>query len=898
MRECLKKVILHERYRIEEVLGYGGFAITYRATDLNSQTLVAIKEYFPKLGCGRTAENTDIYCTGDADFFNKNKERFYREAGMLKELNGINEVVRVIDCFEENGTVYIVMEYVQGRTLSEYVREQGVFEWEVFRDILKGIVSALIRIHERGLIHRDLSPENIMLLADGSVKLLDFGAVKEVGTEVEVGDALTSPTEVIVKKGFAPVEQYQNWGNLGPWTDVYGLCATIHFCLTGKLLPDALDRVLGVEGQEEEEDQAERSEKEGQNATDRMPEHVRNAIKRGTQTRIADRPRSMEELYRLLFCDEEPERRKSKRRAPRKLCVLIGAGAALTLGAIWFWTHCVYVTLRAGQDIQEYLDRPYVLQVTIPDGVTADPAILSVQKRIVIEDGGILAPGALVLEEGGSIRVEGELVLEGSAVIVRREGDCMEIGESGVLRGNENTLYLLGCDGSFLYTEREERPDLGVSRIVEIDEEALFADAVSVTDYEELQKWSNGMRAVSIDADMDISENICLGVPVRISEGVTVSCREGQWFTVNGDVALFNRGVFRGGLQVLDRAAVVNYGTVETGVFEEWIGLWIETDAVVVNAGNIHAYLGTSVWKDGAIYNLGEFIGYDLCLRGGWMFNMGRLQISGDRNGCVISRESVLWNRGKMQVLPGARVYNCSRIENTGEIIVEKNAVFASALLVNEGYFEAGNGAELGAISGVYFGTGEYRLMGTVGLKNITRCRNVAHWEEGTGFTGGENAAAVVSNQEQLLAALADECVAAVFTENAMTVSENLDVEKPLLLFGDLAMQDGAEVRLYGSGLLVMKEMEISNARLLLQSGDIVCGGKSLVLRNSDVSIDGDSIFWTQNANFHMEGTWIENNGTIRLEGWPEDALSWRNSGISDAGMVQMWKQPNITDGE
>lgn len=898
MRECLKTVILHERYRIEEVLGYGGFAITYRATDLNSQTMVAIKEYFPKSGYERIPGTTSIFCTEDAALYEKSKERFYREAGMLKELDGIDEVVCIIDCFEENGTVYIVMEYVQGRTLSEYVREQGVFEWEVFHDILKKVVIALIRIHEQGFIHRDLSPENIMLLADGSVKLLDFGAVKEVGTEVEVGDALTNPTEAIVKKGFAPVEQYQNWGNLGPWTDVYGLCATIYFCLTGKLLPDALDRVLGVEEQEENEDWPNQSMKEGEDAAGGMPEHIRNAVERGTQTRIADRPRSMEELYGLLFCDEEPECRKGKQHIGRKLWVLMGVGTALTLGVIWFWTHCVYVTLREGQDIQKYLDRPYVLQVTVPDGVAAAPANLSVQKRIVIEDGGVLAPGELVMEEGGSIRVEGELVLEGSVVRVRREGCCAEIGESGVLRENVYTLYLLGGTGSFPHTEREEEPDLGSSVIIRTDEEALFADAVSVTSYEELQRWCNGSRAVSIDEDLDIPEQICLQVPVRISEGVTVNCRENQWFTVCREGMLLNKGVFRGGLQVIDGAEAVNYGTLETGVFHEWTGLWIERDAILVNEGTIRAYLGTSVWKGGIVYNLGEFIGYDLCLRGGCMLNMGSLQISGDRNGCVISRESVLWNRGKMQVLSGARVYNSSHIENTGEIFVEENAAFASILLVNEGVFEAGYGAELGEIPGVYFGNGEYRLTGTVGLQNIARCGEAARWEDGAGFTCGEKAAAVVSDQEQLSAALADERIAAVFTENAITVSEDLDVEKPLLLFGDLTVQDGAEVRLLGSGLLVMKEAEISNARLLLQSGHIVCSGTSLILRNSDVCIDGDSLFRTKNTDFYMEGTRIENNGAIRLEGWPEDAFSWRDSGISDAGTVQMWKQPDISDKE
>lgn len=941
MRVCLKEVILHERYRIEEVIGYGGFAITYRATDLSCQTAVAIKEYFPKSGCERNPEDTGVHCTGDETFYQKNKERFFREAGILRELDGIDEVVHMIECFEENGTVYIVMEYVQGRTLSSCVKEQGAFEWEAFHDILKAIVSALIRVHEKGVIHRDLSPENMMLLADGSVKLLDFGAVKEVGTEVEVGDELTRPTEAIVKKGFAPVEQYQNWGNLGPWTDVYGLCATIYFCLTGKVMQDALDRALGVEAREEAEE-AEDSGQKGQDAERSMPEHVRDAIRAGTQVRIADRPRDMEELYGLLFNDEKTKHTGKKRHVGRILCVLAGIGAALMLSAVWFRSRPDaegnvvperpegsvvsesldaegsvvpehsdaegsvipeqpgYVTLQQGEDIQAYLDKPYVQQVTVPEGVTAEPAMLSVQKRIVVEDGGTLAPGALVMEEGGYVNIEGKLALEASVVSIRRDGCCIEIGKDGVLSGDENTLYLLNGNEEFLHVQGGDIPNLGSAKIVREDEEATFADAVSVTNYEELKDWCRGDRAVSIDADIDIPEQILITVPLRISEGVTVSCKGGEWFVIASKVPFINRGVFRGGLLVTNGAAAVNYGTMETGAYKEWVGLWVEKNAAVVNAGILHAYLGSGVWKDGILFNMGEFMGYDLYLHGGQMINAGIFWVSGDRNGCVVSAGSTLWNKGTMEALPDAHVDNFSTIVNTGDIIVGEKAVFTSALLVNDGCFEARNGAELGSIPGVYLGEGEYRLAGSVGIENIARCKKAVRWEDGTGLPasedsdspGGERVAAVVATQEQLLAALADESAAAVFTEGAIIVSEDLTVEKPLLLFGDLTMQDGAEAGICGGALLVMEDAAIANAGLRLQGGRVVCCAAAFALKNSKVSIDEDSVFQTRNTDLVVEGTWMENDGTVQLEGWPEDSLDWRDSGVSGSGSFASWKQP------
>lgn len=891
MRVCLGEVMLHARYLIGDALGFGGFAITYRALDTNSQTTVAIKEYFPKSGCEREADSNRIYCTEDPDFFQKNKERLLREAQTLEQLCDMDEVVRILDSFEENGTAYIVMEYVEGRTLSSYVKEQGAFEWEALAPIMRLIINALIHIHERGLIHRDLSPENIMLLVDGSVKLLDFGAVKEVGTSVQVGDALTRATEAIVKKGFAPIEQYQNWGNLGPWTDVYGLCATIYFCLTEKKMPDAMDRVLGVEeygADTDMDDCTEQTARERDAAERKIPLHVREAVERGTQIRITDRLRSMEELYELLFADETRGRENGKERKQRKWRgMLIGVclvAAVIVSGVFYFFeSHYMNYTLRPGEDIQACMDKPYVKSIIIPSGVKSETDSLLINKRIEIREGGVLTVGLMTIADEGSIRVDGMLVIENSVVRITREGCCVELGECGSLVRNENTLFLVKNNEAFLHAEGEEGPDLFTCRMINWDEEALFADAVSVTSYEELKaevESGNGGRAISIDADIDIPENIGFAVPIRVSEGVTVHGSIGEiWFYVGGSGLLVNHGVFNVGL-IVDDVPVVNYGRMEMGTPGYWESFRIRGDCVFVNTGTVDLHLGASLWDNSSLYNLGEMNSYDLSMMGGCLLNFGNLQVCGnENNGFNISKESILYQRGTMRILPSMQVYNYSCIENTGKIIVENNALFASALLINNGYFEADNGVRLGDFSGVYFGDGEYNLTGVVGSSNVTRCQG--------------DSAVFVSTQEQLTEALSDESILAVFADKEMIITSNINVEKPLFLYGGLVMQNGAQLLLNGGELFLMKEAEIFDAELCLQNSSIVCGAVNLSIWNSHISLDEDSTWNCCHLDILFSGTQIENAGQIDFRGWTDDTFFMDNSDVTGSGMFSVWGEYN-----
>jgi len=234
--------VLQNRYLLGKVLGQGGFGITYMGYDQTLGIPVAVKEYYPSglvmRECSHSLSVTN--CEGaTGSLFAGNRDRFLREARSLAQLSHVPEVVQVRDFFQENNTAYIVMEFLAGQTLKSYVRNRTApLTLRETVAVLLPVFRGLGRVHEAGLVHRDISPDNIMLTSDKTVKLLDFGAVRDVGA-ADVDKELTKSTEAILKQGFAPLEQYQKKGSLGPWTDVYALCATIYYCLTKTTPPDA-----------------------------------------------------------------------------------------------------------------------------------------------------------------------------------------------------------------------------------------------------------------------------------------------------------------------------------------------------------------------------------------------------------------------------------------------------------------------------------------------------------------------------------------------------------------------------------------------------------------------------------------------------------------------------------
>lgn len=239
---CLRKgTRLIGRYTIEKVLGQGGFGITYLGIDELHEKKVAIKEFFPQGLVTRNIEYEDavtVTFVGEKDNYNKGKEKFLKEARIMARFSKDEGIVKAQDFFEINNTAYIVMEYLEGITLKQYLRENERIEPEELLELFVPLIESLDEIHSQGLIHRDISPDNIMVLLGGKIKLMDFGAARDY---TDFGEKSLS---LILKPGYAPPEQYQTHGVQGPWTDIYALCATMYKCLTGENPPDAIERVM------------------------------------------------------------------------------------------------------------------------------------------------------------------------------------------------------------------------------------------------------------------------------------------------------------------------------------------------------------------------------------------------------------------------------------------------------------------------------------------------------------------------------------------------------------------------------------------------------------------------------------------------------------------------------
>ena len=234
------ETILAGKYLVGKVLGQGGFGITYIGWDIALERKVAIKEYYPSGQVSRSpgTRNLTWYTTEAAEQAHRDGiQMFLKEARKMSKVDGIPGVVRVLDLFQENGTAYIVMEFIEGVTLKAKLQQTGPLPWEQVRELFLSVVQTMAQVHKAGLVHRDLSPDNIMLLPDGSVKILDLGAAKDLS----INSGASSMQ--VAKSGFSPLEQYTQRGGSGPWTDVYSMAATIYYTLTGKLPPNAIDRL-------------------------------------------------------------------------------------------------------------------------------------------------------------------------------------------------------------------------------------------------------------------------------------------------------------------------------------------------------------------------------------------------------------------------------------------------------------------------------------------------------------------------------------------------------------------------------------------------------------------------------------------------------------------------------
>lgn len=226
-------------FLIGKVIGSGGFGITYIGKETLSNRLVAIKEYFP-LVCKSVRQGLGVAPTVNREAYDHGLKSFLREASMLRAVVNIPSIVHVLDCFETGNTAYMVMDYLNGVTLRGVTDSRGAIPFYELLPKLRVLMNGLEELHNAGVLHRDIAPDNIMLMPDGNLRLLDFGCARSM----EDGRAMT----VILKPGFAPIEQYQTRGQ-GRYSDIYALCATIYYCITGGKVPaGAPERIAAQSG--------------------------------------------------------------------------------------------------------------------------------------------------------------------------------------------------------------------------------------------------------------------------------------------------------------------------------------------------------------------------------------------------------------------------------------------------------------------------------------------------------------------------------------------------------------------------------------------------------------------------------------------------------------------------
>ncbi|MDR3277664.1 MAG: extracellular solute-binding protein [Oscillospiraceae bacterium] len=319
---------LHERYIVGKALGDGGFGIIYKSWDSAAGCLVAVKEFYPAGLVGRDigTANIRLFARGRAAEYSENRERFILEAANVERFGaeGIPNIVRVFEHFEENGTVYMSMEYLSGsleNRLKQLEDQNQMLPWAEAVNIISKVALALYALHQHGVIHRDVGPDNIMLGEDGSVKLIDFGAARFFPDEKET---LVSR---IMKPGYSPPEQYENAGSMGPWTDVYALGATLYRAVTGLTPEESTNR-------ETEDTLATPLALVEGTANSSLPPHISDVILKAMALELRYRFRSVEDFIRALRGEEKiltPQAEKRKRRRKRAR-VIAAACAVIVVG--------------------------------------------------------------------------------------------------------------------------------------------------------------------------------------------------------------------------------------------------------------------------------------------------------------------------------------------------------------------------------------------------------------------------------------------------------------------------------------------------------------------------------------------------------------------------------------
>lgn len=517
--------LLNGRYQLGTVIGQGGFGITYAAWDEILGAPVAVKEYFPMDFCNRNTDVSDevVPLESRRAAYLDGLCRFQRESHLLAELQGIPEVVKVLDFFPENETTYIAMEYIHGVPLDEWVREKKLGTKEILK-LMRPVFDALVQTHRQGVLHRDLTPGNMLVREDGTVKLIDFGSAAELER---------SGGTVVLTRKYAAVEQYgQEHGAQGPWTDVYGLAAVTYAMLTGTEPQESVLRVYN--------DELKSTRKCGVSLKKEQHTAIMNAL----AVDPGKRTQSMEEfrarLYRLPMPQEIIRRRRTMRR------IGIAAAILLLLLAAVLANFSVGLPLSEGLLVSLRGDGWHITKATgaaaeriLPESVLGIP-VTAVESNAFREDMALEK-----VEVPGSVRTIGDAAFYGCPelnTVILNEGvtqmgisafaECPELmaaelpkslGEipDDMFRGASDDLLIRGKRGSAANVYALERQlqfwDESEMSFEPVEGGMMLTRLKSEAEHLVIPSYVDGLPVVAIADGIEINHAVTLELPKHLT---------------------------------------------------------------------------------------------------------------------------------------------------------------------------------------------------------------------------------------------------------------------------------------------------------------------------------------------------------------------------------------------
>lgn len=933
--------VLLDRYLVGRVLGEGGFGITYIGCDLRLELKVAIKEYYPVDRATRNAAvstNVTSFIGPSSKSFERGKQKFLSEARTMARMDKQQVIVSVRDFFEANNTVYIVMEYIEGTTFAELTEQRGgrIPPDELFR-VIEPLFGALSALHETGLIHRDISPDNLML-ENGEVRLLDFGCARE---PADGNKTLT----ISLKHGYAPLEQYQESGQ-GPWTDIYALCATIYHCLTGQTPPRALDRIG--------EDNLILPSKLGVAITPPQEQ----ALLKGLRIQPNRRFQTMKELWAALYAPApetvavtdssvdkaaeeqmpkteipttaaKPTPEEDRRIAPQekkaegkplwKKVLPYGLGAAALLLLVLI---LALPKKNAGGEPGKDVVIPAIADSTPApvnadaerDALFAEATVLSGEfsredfdalmaddsvKAIVldydmdmsifsydpIQLGGSVITKPLRIEENTMVQLAHSTITETGYLDIR---GAVFWNYRGEFRGSGEKVYAAPAhengrptfwagDAFFLM---DPGAFLTVNDIPEGDLPQVisrpdFSNAVTVTTPEELSAAEKAGTPVILGADFEGLNG--LRVSALIPEGITVSSLSGS---LSGEsVTVVNRGTLCGEIHLSENAILINEGSFGGPTAT----LHADRNTVFLNLG-VFAPVGNEasvVFDNTRLLNCGtmELRGRDgmeasvYLMDSSRLTNYGELRIS--EGGYLSPRNaSSLINGEYLIVEQGGDLSNAGYIQNLSVIEVYGN--FTNTVLENYGSLHVYQAANFAPA--IQFGEGDFDMNEAAGGADRTlyyEHKYLLASEQGTlEISGGDPA----ENGEALLAALNDPEVGGVILSGDAIVDSDLSVTKPLRINSGLTMAEGTALTADHADLMVVGWLQARDITLKNDAVLYLESGSQFVF---DGSMELDhALFCAKNPfSLQLDHTRIrlQNQAAVAVIGAtsPMDSVDW-----------------------